>query len=585
MSGKSHENYGRLKNHDEEIKQMLLRGLGPYQIASKLGFDASSIKSRVAKLGLSFKEKIDFNDYLEDILLWRSQKISIRKIASKLGTNHVAISTFLKKIGESTEAFTHQFDEDFFTVIDNEAKAYCLGLMMSDGGIKNDGLCLNMTDRDVIDKFRASLKYDGDIRIIPGAKEHHKTKYEVNIYSMKMVKDIARYGVIPNKSLVLKFPPEGTVPAKLLHHLVRGIFDGDGSIYQSKKDKQWRIVFTGTKEVLEGVEKSSGIFGNYFYLGDKTGSNTWHLRIRRISDIFNFLQWMYKDATIYMDRKFVLSNKCLPANNVISEITEFLRNNNITYQKDNQVIIIDDKQFVLEYISFHNNRENKYCLRQRKKYCTKYQYIAIFEDEWFNRRKQVENFILAKLGIYKERIFARKCHVEEVPTGEAIQFISASHIQPVNNAGAADIGLYFQNKLVGICQLRIHHRNNKDITISRMCFAEGVQIVGGFSRLVSAAINWCRENGYSQLITWSDNRLTSGESYVKAGFTKDCSLASDYSYVHPDKPHKKINKQVMQKKKLKVPEGYTERQWTTKLGYSRIYDAGKTRFIYNIKLD
>lgn len=583
MSGKSHSNYGKLAQYDEEIKQLLMDGLGPYQIANKLGFDASSIKVRVKKIGLSFKEKIDLNDHLEEILLLRNQKVSLRTIAKKFNTNHVSLSNFLSQRGESTKQFTHQFDENFFEIIDTEEKAWCLGLMMSDGCIKQDGLCLNMTDRDVIEKFKASLKYDGDIRVTPGAKEHHKTKYEVNIYSIKMVKDISKYGVIPNKSLTLKFPSLELIPAKLLYHLVRGIFDGDGSIFQEKRSLQWKVVFTGTKEVLQGVEDVSGIKGNFFYIGEKTGSNTWNWKIRKIADVYNFLQWMYKDATIYMDRKFVLAQKCLPANNILCEMMDLLDDNSIKYKKDNQVIIIEDKKLVIEYISFHNNKENKYCFRQRKKYAgTDYKYLAIFEDEWFCRRRQVENFILSKLGIYKERIFARKCSIDEVPAGEAIKFICEAHIQPVNNAGAADIGLFHNNKLVGICQLRIHHRNNKDITISRMCFAEGIQIVGGFSRLVAAAIEWCKNNKYDKLITWSDNRLTEGQSYIKAGFTKDATLAADYSYVHPDKPHKRVNKQVMQKKKLKVPEGYTERQWTEKLGYSRIYDAGKTRFIYMI---
>lgn len=583
MSGKSHKNYGTLKNYDNQIKQMLIEGLGPYQIATKLGFDAGSIKSRVSKLGLKFKEKLDLNQYKDEILLLRNQKVSLRQIAKKFNTNHVAISTFLDKLGESTKAFTHQFDETFFEKIDSEAKAYCLGLMMSDGYITGDGIGLTMTDKDVIEKFKLSLGYSGNIRIIQPVKPHHKIKYQINIYSVKIKNDISKYGIIPNKSLVLKFPSLDLIPNNLLRHLVRGVFDGDGSLYQSKRDKQWRITFVGTKHVLEHIEKVSGINGNYFH-NKNSHENTWYWSLRNIPSIFKFLEWMYGNATIYMDRKFALANKCLPANEILYEIADFFDNNNISYRKDNQVIIIEDKCVALEYISFHNNKEQKYVYRQRKKYAgTSYQYIAIFEDEWFNRRRQVENFLLAKLGIYKERLFARKCVIKEVSIPEAIKFITDNHIQPINNAGVTNLGLYNNDKLLGICQLRIHHRTNKDITISRICFSEGIQIVGGFSKLVSSAISWCKENNYQQLITWSDNRLTNGESYIKAGFIKDGNLPTDYSYIHPDKPHKRINKQTMQKKKLGVPEGYTEKQWTEKLGYGRIWDCGKTRFIYYIK--
>ncbi len=144
--------------------------------------------------------------YLEEILALRTQKVSLRKIAEKYGTNHVTMSNFLKEHGQSTDRFLHNFNKRFFEKIDTEEKAYYLGVGLSDGSIKEDGFAINMTDRDVIDKFKEIVGYDGELYIVPPKKEHHKTKYEINLYSVEMQRDLAKYGIIPNKSLTLKFP-------------------------------------------------------------------------------------------------------------------------------------------------------------------------------------------------------------------------------------------------------------------------------------------------------------------------------------------------------------------------------------------
>ena len=60
-----------------------------------------------------------------------------------------------------------------------------------------------------------------------------------------------RLGIIPRKSLKIKFPNNKKVPDKYLKHFVRGYFDGDGSISKSK-----RVDFTcGSRVFLIGLRK------------------------------------------------------------------------------------------------------------------------------------------------------------------------------------------------------------------------------------------------------------------------------------------------------------------------------------------
>lgn len=300
----------KMANYEIEIKKYHFEGIGYSAIARRIGVDPSSVLNYCKKIGIEFEKPIDLNKYMDDIIAMRDQKYSIRNIAKKYNVHHGTVSRALKDHDQSTSMFRHEFDRDFFKVIDTEAKAYFLGIMMSDGGIKEDGICINMTDRDTIQKFKLATHYSGDIRVLMQDNPKHKTKYEVNLYSVEMMKDLEKYGVIPNKSLILKFPPIELIPEWLRHHLVRGIFDGDGGLTFDKVNNQWAVVFTGTKEVLSSIEKISNINGKYDYIST-SNNNTWQWRIRAQLDIIKFICWIYYDSNIFMDRKKTQCGKCL----------------------------------------------------------------------------------------------------------------------------------------------------------------------------------------------------------------------------------------------------------------------------------
>ena len=74
--------------------------------------------------------------------------------------------------------------------------------------------------------------------------------------SNKLVSDIEKLGVIENKTLVLTFPE---LPTELVHHFIRGYFDGDGSVFLCNDPRPeydniyLGINICGTKEFLEGL--------------------------------------------------------------------------------------------------------------------------------------------------------------------------------------------------------------------------------------------------------------------------------------------------------------------------------------------
>lgn len=95
--------------------------------------------------------------------------------------------------------------------------------------------------------------------------------YGVHLTSDKMFNDLCSHGCVPNKSLVLTFPKD--IPENLIHHFIRGYFDGDGSVFilnhkWIKNPKTNPVVcyretlgvgFNGTKEFLSGLNTNFNI--------------------------------------------------------------------------------------------------------------------------------------------------------------------------------------------------------------------------------------------------------------------------------------------------------------------------------------
>ena len=253
----------------------------------------------------------------------------------------------------------------------------------------------------------------------------------------------------------------------------------------------------------------------------------------------------------------------------------------------------DNIKFGIEYcgLRFHSEMSIKPKLRNDhflKYYNAKQKgvyLITLFEDEWKNKNKQCKNFIKAVLGKFERRIYARKCEVHEVNTDDYNLFVNDNHIIGMNKNSKFKCGLFLNNELIGAISLGNHHRQSSKknvIVLDRMCFKDNVQVVGGASKLFKQCIKWTKDNGYNEIISWSDNRWSTGKIYEILGFQLDAELPPDYSYVMHDKPLVRFSKQSQRKKITNCPEGMTEREWCMECGLARIWDCGKKRWKYQL---
>ena len=121
--------------------------------------------------------------------------------------------------------------------------------------------------------------------------------------SIPCKEDLIKQGCVPKKSLILKFPTEQQVPNYLIKHFIRGYFDGDG--WFSNTPSCFQVGIIGTEDFIKGFlniieiqNKNNKIFTVHREDGAK------RYVFGGLNDVTNFLNWIYKDANIYLDRKY-----------------------------------------------------------------------------------------------------------------------------------------------------------------------------------------------------------------------------------------------------------------------------------------
>ena len=208
--------------------------------------------------------------------------------------------------------------------------------------------------------------------------------------------------------------------------------------------------------------------------------------------------------------------------------------------------------------------------------------IILFSDEWKNRQSQCQNFIDGANGKHKRRINARQCVVEEIDKSSAREFLEEYHIQGSNNLSLVYFGILKDEELLGILSLGRHSRqiSQNRIVLDRLCFKKGTYVVGGSSKLFKKCVQWSKDKRYDEIISFSDNRLTTGITYEKLGFSIEKNYRPDYSYVDINNPSSRYSKQSQKKSSVKCPSGLTEYEWAKQRGLERIWDRGKKRWTY-----
>lgn len=215
----------------------------------------------------------------------------------------------LRSLSEANRVYS--FDENAFSKINSNEKAYWLGFIAADGNVHNNILKIGLSSKDIVhlEKFKFFLKSSHPIHIY-----HTKVKSKIyescefSIRSDRIVADLLKLNITPNKSKTLL---PATIKEKYLPSYILGIIDGDGCFYLDKKG-QMHLSIVGSLPIIQFImdilvkkcnitatkitehKNNSGVYLSYF------GGNN---KLKSITD------FLYRDMVVCLERKHNIIKK------------------------------------------------------------------------------------------------------------------------------------------------------------------------------------------------------------------------------------------------------------------------------------
>lgn len=304
----------------DKIIELHKDGYNIKQISEMVHRDRSAISRHLQENGFTISSARGSRlpqETVDEIIKLYLSGSSISDISRQIGVGRHTVSKYvniyLHANGlERRNDFVHKYtvNEKYFDVIDTPNKAYVLGFLYADGNnLPSKGtisMALEENDKYILEKIRKEIDSDCPLvflkqseRLGKNSPYNYKDLWCLKVYNSHMCRSLSTAGMVPNKSLVLRFPD--WLDDDLVSHFVRGYFDGDGSIA-----KTGCITVTSTEsfcETLLGIVKE---FAPHAYITDASCKNgiTRVLHVDRKFEAFQFCNWIYRDADIYLTRKY-----------------------------------------------------------------------------------------------------------------------------------------------------------------------------------------------------------------------------------------------------------------------------------------
>ena len=247
---------------DEVIDLYCNKNMNTVEIANLLGCCDSTVgrlleRNNIKRIHTPNELKLS-KEEIEEICNQYKNNKTTECIGKMFNISGNSISKILKENGveiKPAKRYSIIKNHNYFYDIDTPDKAYFLGWMISDGAIienrtrigrqKVVSLEIHNNDRYILELFAQCLGANSTI-VKTFKKRNH---CHIRFSSDQMAKDLSKYGVIPRKSHITYLPK---IKEDLMSHLIRGIFDGDGTITIDKNNMR-HIAFYGSEQMCNDI--------------------------------------------------------------------------------------------------------------------------------------------------------------------------------------------------------------------------------------------------------------------------------------------------------------------------------------------
>lgn len=302
------------QEHEEFAKSISHKGMvDKARLVESFGVSEKTVERLLKKLGLSHTSQ-----HLIDAVLRYEAGEEVPEIAKSMGVTSVNINAFFRRIGLHRRNSRTYFNESYFKEIDSEDKAYFLGFILADGCIYNNRVCLGISDTDVgiLERFKAFLDTDKKIykSSCTGISGKVTNICRIELISDKMVDDLAKLSILPNKTLHCKYPSD-MIGSTYERDFIRGIWDGDGTIsqYLSKRGddgaihNKYHASVCGTLDICESLrERLRPILEVEGYISKRfdTENCCYTLSYSGGKCVGKLMKYLYEESSVSLDRKY-----------------------------------------------------------------------------------------------------------------------------------------------------------------------------------------------------------------------------------------------------------------------------------------
>lgn len=210
-----------------DIKELTL-----VNFAFKYGINKSITKQSFNKKTNYLQQKEILKDYLNN-------NLSTKQLQAKYGyKTEKSIIDIVKKFGykprtaQETKTISKSYYGFDMKEINNELKAYYLGLLLTDGWVSQNRVFLDLTDKDVMEFLSKEI----NVNLVTRQRKHYKRSYRFSITYPSILEDVSRYGLVKNKTHILPKPQFTKEEQRFLPMFLRGVIDGDGWISQDGQE-------------------------------------------------------------------------------------------------------------------------------------------------------------------------------------------------------------------------------------------------------------------------------------------------------------------------------------------------------------
>lgn len=233
--------------------------------------------------------------------------LTISQVADKFNVSYTGMLNALRKLGVTRRPAARKYvvNEHIFDVIDTEEKAYWLGFLYADGCLIKTHVTLTLAekDRDHIERFVDFMGSDTPISI---KTQNLQTKNPypratVTISGKHLSERLKELGIVVARPVPVQ-DIWRQIPPNLLHHWVRGFFDGDGCA-EKRPHIHFAVTLPTGDSLKELLAKSAGTNPNIKMVKNVKSNIIVSLKYKGHNNAMKIIHYMYDNATIWMPRK------------------------------------------------------------------------------------------------------------------------------------------------------------------------------------------------------------------------------------------------------------------------------------------